>query len=221
LLIVPLLTVVVGACAPASGQDLPSSTVTTSSQGVATSSAQATTTTAPSSTTTTSQVDAATMLGDSLSATSQNYRFSSVVLVGEDTLTTIDGVVDGQEVAAEVSTGTGSVSYVRTTEGEWVTDSEGAWVALEGEPPVSAPLSALTDAGNLMVVSSDGVNGLFTGTLGPGSGEAEGLAFSVTIEQGLISEIRYQVENGGQTAQVITTFTEVGAAGSVSPPAGV
>jgi hypothetical protein len=161
------------------------------------------------------------MLGDGLSATNENYRFSSVVLVGEDTLTTIEGVVDGQTVAAEISTGTGSVSYVRTADGEWVTDSDGAWVDLDGEPPVSAPLSALTDAANLVVVSSDGMSGLFTGTLGPSSGGAEGLPFSVTIEQGLISEIRYQVDNGGQTAQVITTFTDVGSAGSVNPPAGV
>ena len=65
-----------------------------------------------------------------------------MVLVGEQILTTISGVVDGNSVAAEIGTGSGEVSYVRTPEGEWVTGADGEWVEPDGEPPGSGSLSS-------------------------------------------------------------------------------
>jgi hypothetical protein len=142
------------------------------------------------------------------------------VLIGEDALTTISGIVDGNTVAAEIGTGTGEVSYIRTPEGEWVTGADGEWVALEGEPPVSPPLDSLADAGSLTLESGDATRGVFTGVLGPAAGAAEGIPFSLTIEDNLVTEIRYQVDTGGDVGQVITTFSDFGGAGEVTRPEG-
>jgi hypothetical protein len=158
------------------------------------------------------------VVGESLVASGSNYRFSSVVLVGEETLTSITGVVDGTSVGAEITTGTGVVSYVRTPEGEWVTEADGTWAPLEGEAPVSAPLAILADSSDLTLETGDSVRSMFTGRLGPAAGPAQGVPFSLTIENGLVTEIRYQVESSAGPAQVITTLTEIGAAGTVSAP---
>lgn len=174
------------------------------------------TTMIPSTTTTPS--DPATLMAAAMTAGGPNYRFNSVVLVGEQTLTTVSGVVDGNSVSAEIITGTREVSYVRTADGEWATGADGKWVELEGEPPVGAPLGALADAGNLVLESGDAEQSVLTGVLGPAAGDAQGLAFTLTLENGLVTEIRYQVDTGGELAQVITTLSDFGSAGTVTKP---
>jgi hypothetical protein len=215
----PLLLVLVAGCN--SGTDDPGSTTGTVVDTSAPTTIEAPTTLGAESTTTTQPVDPTAMVSDGLAASSSNYRFSSVVLVGEDTLTTITGVVDGTSVAAEIATGTGVVSYVRTPDGEWVTGPDGEWGALEGEAPVSAPLATLADPTDLSLESGDLAGGVVTGRLGPAAGMAQGVPFSLTIENGLVTEIRYQVESSAGPAQVITTLSDIGAAGTVSAPEGV
>jgi hypothetical protein len=197
---------------------LPTSAAVTSSTSSTTSTTVAATTTTSEVTTT---VNPVVTVGESLAASSANYRFTSLILVGEQTLTTIEGVVDGNSVAAAIGTGTGEVSYIRTADGEWVTGADGEWVALEGEPPVTPPLGALVDAGDLALVSGNGTTGVFTGVLGPAAGTAQGLPFTLTVEAGLVTEIRYEVDTGGELAQVITTLSEIGSAGSVTAPEGI
>ncbi len=171
--------------------------------------------------TTTTAVDPVATVNDALAASGANYRFTSVVLVGEETLTSISGVVDGNSVAAEIETGASELSYVRTSEGEWVTGPDGDWVVLEGEPPVTAPLGSMADVGDLALESGNSESGVFTGLLGPAAGPAQGIPFSLTVEGGVVSEVRYQVDTGGEIAQVITTLSDIGAAGTVSKPEGV
>jgi hypothetical protein len=179
-----------------------------------------TTTTTPASTTTTVPIDPAATVTEALAASGANYRFTSMVLVGEQTLTSITGHVDGTSVAAQIETGATELSYVRTAEGEWVTGPDGEWVILEGEPPVTAPLGALADAGQLTLESGGADQGVFIGVLGPAAGAAQGVSFSLTVEGGVVTEIRYEVDTGGEIAQVITTFSDIGAAGTVTKPEG-
>lgn len=214
----PALLLVVAGCT-GDADPVPTSAAVTATTTSTTSTTVAATTTTPEVTTTT--VDPVVTVGESLAASSANYRFTSLILVGEQTLTTIEGVVDGSSVAAAIGTGSGEVSYIRTPDGEWVTGADGEWVALEGEPPVAPPLGALVDAGDLALVSGNGTTGVFTGVLGPAAGDAQGLAFTLTVEEGLVTEIRYEVDTGGELAQVITTLTEIGSAGSVTAPEGV
>jgi hypothetical protein len=189
------------------------------------SSTTTTTAVAPTTTstivTTTEPIDPARVVADGLAASSANYRFSSVVLVGEETLTSIMGVVDGEAVSAQIATGTSEVSYVRTPEGEWVTGADGEWVELEGEPPVGAPLAALSDAGDFVLESGDASQAVITGVLGPAAGSAQGIPFTLTVEGGQVTEIRYEVDTGGEIAQVVTTLSEFGSAGTVAKPEGV
>ncbi|HEX9864287.1 MAG TPA: hypothetical protein VGC03_04905 [Acidimicrobiia bacterium] len=215
----PAVLLIVAGCTgeadplPTSASLTSSTTSTTSTTVVATTTTSEVTTTVP--------VDPVVTVGESLAASSSNYRFTSLILVGEQTLTTIEGVVDGNSVAAAIGTGTGEVSYIRTPDGEWVTGADGEWVALEGAPPVAPPLGALVDAGDLALVSGNGTTGVFTGVLGPAAGAAQGLPFTLTVEAGLVTEIRYEVDTGGELAQVITTLSEIGSAGSVIAPEGV
>lgn len=216
----PAVLLIVAGCT-GDADPVPASAAVTSSTTSTTSTTVATITTTSEVTTTTVPVDPVVTVGESLAASSANYRFTSLILVGEQTLTTIEGVVDGNSVSAAIGTGSGEVSYVRTPDGEWVTGADGEWVALEGEPPVTPPLGALVDAGDLALVSGNGTTGVFTGVLGPAAGAAQGLPFTLTVEAGLVTEIRYEVDTGGELAQVITTLSEIGSAGSVSAPEGV
>lgn len=219
--VLPVLAIVLVVACTGEPVDETSSSPATAPATSAPTMSEAGTTTTTDATTTTQPADAVSLVGDSLAATSANYRFSSVVLVGEQTLTTITGNVDGGSVAAEISTGSGAVSYVRTPDGEWVTGADGEWVPLEGEPPVSPPLAALVDANDLRLESGDATGGVLTGLLGPAAGPAQGVPFSLTIQNGLVTEIRYQVESSAGPAQVITTLTDIGVAGTVSAPEGV
>lgn len=219
-----VFAVLIAACESPAATTAPSSVpVSTTSTSVATTTTNLATTTHPTvATTTTQPVDAPAAVGQSVAATGGNYRFSSVVLVGEQALTTINGIVDAGSVAADIVTGQETVSYVRTAAGEWVTGPDGAWVPLEGEAaPVTPPLAALSDASELRLESGTATDGVFTGILGPAAGPAQGIPFTLTTGAGLVSEIRYEVESSAGPAQVSTTFTEVGVAGTVSPPAGV
>lgn len=211
--VLPVLLVLTGAC---SSGTVPGSTTTTRAPTTTTAPVVITTMTTRPVTTTT--VDAAVVLGMSLEATSPNYRFESVFGVEGETLTTISGVVDGTSVAADINAGASQVSYVHTDEGEWITDADGTWVALDGEPPVAPPLSALADPSTLAIASGDTNTGEMTGVLGPAAGSATGIEFTVEIVDGLVSQIVYEADIGGATAVVTTSISDVGNAGGVSAP---
>jgi len=217
--VLPVVLGVVMACASNSGAE--STTTAVDEPSTPTSTTVAVTSTTIAENTTTVLIDPVAVVGESLAASSFNYRFTSVVLIGEETLTTIAGIVDENSVAAVIGTGSTEVSYIRTSDGEWVTEADGAWVELEGEPPVTPPLAALVDAADLVLESGDGTRGVFTGVLGRAAGPARGIPFSLTVEDGVVTEIRYQVDTGGERALVITTFSDIGVAGTVNPPEGV
>lgn len=158
------------------------------------------------------------VFSNGLTATSQNYRFESTVAAGDEVITSITGVVDKDAIAADISAGENVVSYVRTTDGEWMTDSNGEWVEMNGQPPVAPPLAQLADASSFQEVSADQGTVVLTGTLGPAAGAAGGIPFTVTITDGLIAQIQYQAETGGGTAVVTTAFTDIGSAGGVVRP---
>jgi hypothetical protein len=173
-------------------------------------------------TTTGPAVDAAAVLAESVAASSANYRFSSIVSVGEQTVTDISGIVDGGSVSAQITTGDRSISYIRTPAGEWVAEADGAWVPLEGEaPPAAPPLAALADSTDVSLQSGDGVSGVLSGILGPAAGPAQGLPFTLTVSNGLVSGISYQVETQAGPAIVTTTLSDIGQAGAVAPPPAV
>lgn len=212
--LLPLLLLIVAACSGESAGSSTSDAVT--SQPVTPATTTPAPTTAPEQTTTT--LGPADMFNNGLTASIANYRFESTVAAGDQVITSISGVVDSDAISADISAGDRVVSYVRTGEGEWLTDSEGDWVAVEGEPPVAPPLGLLTDATSFEEVSVDQGTVVLTGTLGPAAGAAGGIPFTVTIVDGLISQIQYQAETGGETAVVTTTFTEIGTAGGITPP---
>lgn len=176
------------------------------------------TTTTAAVTTTSAPVDAAAALEQALAATGENYRFVSTVTVDETVVTTIEGAVDGSSVQADITTGETTISYVRTADGEWTRETDGDWVQLEGAPPVEPPLGPLSGPRDVTLVEDDGQNLFVTGRLGETAGAAAGVQFSATIAGGLMNEITYQAETGGQTATVTTTLSDIGSAGSVEAP---
>jgi hypothetical protein len=213
--ILPFLLVLTltAACAAAEG-----GTSTSEAEPVASSSPATTgrpTTTVAGTTTT---IDAADTFTRSLDATKTNYRFVSTVSVAESPVTTISGVVDAGAVSATIASGTGEVSYVKTGDGEWITDADGNWVVLEGEAPVNPPLDYLADSESLEVVSNDSSGLVLSGVLGPSAGTIAGVPFQVTILDGVLSTITYEGITGGEVAVVTTSLSDVGVAGTVTPP---
>ena len=174
-----------------------------------------TTTTAQGGTTTLAAGD---VFSNGLAASSHNYRFESTVAEGDRVITSITGVVDNDSIAAEITVGDTVVSYIRTDQGEWLTDAGGEWIEVDGEPPAAAPLALLADAGSFEETSTAQGTVTLTGTLGESAGAAAGIRFTVEITDGLITQIEYQAETEGGTAIVTTTFTEIGTAGEVTPP---
>ena len=194
------------------------SDVSTSSSHAATSTS---TSPAPSTSAaaTTQPIDVHAVFQQALGLTSANYRFQSVVSIGDTQVTTIHGVVDGESVAATVAAGTSEVSYIRTPEGEWVTGPDEEWSVLEGEAPVGAPLIGLSDVTGLALESAAGNSRVLLATLGPAAGPAAGARVTITLVGGMIAEIRYQAPSGSDTATVVTLVTEVGSTGTVAAPA--
>ncbi len=210
--VIPVLLLVAATACAGGAQDPPTTQVDTT--------APSTTSTSTTSTTlgpTTTTIDAQSTLVDALDATTASYRFESTFDVDGETLTTIGGVVDNGSIAAEIATGTGKVSYVRTADGEWITNAEGTWVELDGEAPVAPPLSSLGDPTSLAAAPSDAGTEV-TGVLGASAGTAAGIAFTATIADGLVARIVYQAPVQGGTALVTTTISDVGSAGAVEPP---
>ncbi len=191
--------------------------VTTTSLAPPTSST--TVATIPASATTAPAIDVAAVFAGALAATSPNYAFQSLVTVGEQTVTTIQGVVDGESVAASIMAGTSQVDYVRTPEGEWVTGPDDEWSVLEGEAPAGAPLSGLADVTDLALEAAGNELFVVLATLGPAAGPAAGTRVAITVSGGLVTEIRYQAQSGADTAEVTTTVTNIGTAGTVAAPA--
>jgi hypothetical protein len=189
---------------------------------VTTVAAPAATTAPPPTPSTALAVDAASVLAGSLASSGANYRYASVVSLGEQPVTNISGVVDQGSVAAEITTADRTVSYIRTPAGEWVTTEDGSWVRLEGEiPPATPPLNALSDSTELRLESGDAASGVLIGTLGPSAGAAQGLNFRLTITNGLVSQISYNVPTEAGEATVTTTLSDIGMAGVVAPPPGM
>lgn len=219
LLLLLLLALVVGCSLQEAGTG---STTTTEAPVASTvTSSPAPTTTQPELTSTTGvAVDPSVVFSDALAATGDNYRFVSSVQVGGDVITEIAGVVDTGSLSAEITAGGSAVSYVITPDGEWVTDADGEWVELEGDAPVRPPLEAIGDAGSLDVAASNGDSTTVAGVLGPAAGTANGVSFSMTVTSGVITEIRYEANTGGEAAVVTTTLSDFGAAGTVEPPQG-
>lgn len=168
-------------------------------------------------TTTTEPVDPGAVLASAYDATAGNYQFLSVVVVDGETLTTVSGIVDGNSVAASIQAGTTQVDYVRTPAGEWVTDQSGAWVPLQGEAPATVPLALLVEATDLALEEQNEGRLVLGATLGPGS-RAAGLRVSVVIQGGVVTEIRYRAETEGVVADVTTTVSHIGVAGTVAAP---
>ncbi len=214
--ILPFLLLALAGCGV--DGDAGDTTLPTTSAPTTTAVVEESTTTTDATTTTTAPIDAASALGDAVAATGRNYRFVSTVTVGEAVVTTIDGLVDGSSVQADITTGETTVSYIRTADGEWTRETDGDWVQLEGTPPVEPPLAPMGDPQDVTLIGADGQTLLVTGRLGETAGAAAGVEFSASITDGLISEIAYQAETGGQSAAVATTLSEIGSAGSVETP---
>lgn len=169
-------------------------------------------------TSTAQAIDVGAVLGEALAATSPNYRFQSVVTVADQTVTTIQGVVDGESVAASITAGSSEVAYVRTREGEWVTGPDDEWSILEGEAPAGAPLSGLTDVTELTLELAESELMVILATLGSAAGPAAGTRVAITVTGGLVTAISYQAQSGADIAEVTTTVTEIGSAGTVEAP---
>jgi hypothetical protein len=54
--------------------------------------------------------------------------------------------------------------------------------------------------------------------LGPSAGTIAGVPFQVTILDGVLSTITYEGITGGEVAVVTTSLSDVGVAGTVTPP---
>jgi hypothetical protein len=171
---------------------------------------------APISTTTAS--DPRELVARAVAATAPNYRFASTMVAEGVEVTSITGTVDGPSMAATIKTGTSAIEYVITPEGEWATGEEGDLVPIEGEPPAVAPLAALMELQEVVVASMAGDQVTVNAILGPSAGPAAGLQVAITIAGEVISRIEYQAEVAGVLAEVVTVLTDVGSAGTVSPP---
>jgi hypothetical protein len=55
-------------------------------------------------------------------------------------------------------------------------------------------------------------------TLGSAAGPAAGTRVAITVTGGLVTAISYQAQSGADIAEVTTTVTEIGSAGTVEAP---
>jgi hypothetical protein len=157
---------------------------------------------------------------DALAAAGSSYRFTSVVVIGDQVNTTITGVVDGTSFSSTIVTADATVDYIKTDEGEWVRGDDQQWVVLDEPSPVSDPLAPLRDPIGAEVVRADGSILEIVATY-PGSilgSEAAEAPVTLVIDGGLVRAIRYDVMVGGSPTRVDTELSDFGTVEPITAP---
>lgn len=184
----------------ACGGDTPAAT--TADGGIATTAPATDGTTAPDATGDTSLADAVTAVGT-------RYAFAATVTLDGAEVTRVEGVVFDGVGAYEVTTGDATVDYVTSDEGQWARQPGGDWTALSEAAPLVDPLEPLTRPLDLRVLETAGTDALLEVTYdGTALGFSDGgeVVVTVTITDGVVSSISYDVSVGDGTATVIITF---------------
>jgi len=152
-----------------------------------------------------------------------DYRFETTVMVDDAVTRFVSGSVSGGAWQAKVDVDGATTEYLKTDEGAWVRSIADLWVP--GDVAVSIPMlldvfGAVTPSGILGWEAVDG--GLELHARYPGASvgapEIDEVDVDVTIGDGVIRRVRYQVPDGEQTAEVVTVISEVGTVGPIDSP---
>lgn len=221
----PLVVALVVACGGSPDQAdgtgaHPASTAATTTVPSTTTSAPTTVTTQATTTSSTPAVDAVAAVQDGLAAAGSSYRFTSVVVIGDEVNTTITGVVDGTSFSSTIVTADAVVDYIKTGEGEWVRGADQQWVVLDEPSPAGDPLASLREPLAAEVVRADGsileIVATYPGpVLGSDAAEAP---VTLVIDNGVVRAIRYDVMVGGSPTRVDTELSDFGAVEPITAP---
>ena len=166
-----------------------------------------TVTTEPSTPPTTTP-DPERLVHDGVAALKDGYDFTATVTVGEEEAATTTGRWYQGSSILTVASGAASVEYLITPTGQWARTTSGEWSQVEGEAPVADPLAPLSDPTSTRLESWDGATATVSAiypaeNLGQTGDPIEA---SLTIVDGVLTELTYSFESDGVPVTVTTTF---------------
>lgn len=148
-------------------------------------------------------------LDEAITAVGTRYAFAATVTLDGSEVTRVEGVVYDGVGAYEVSSGGTTVDYVASDDGQWARQAGSEWTALAEAAPLIDPLDPLTRPLAVTVLETVGDDALVEATYDGatlGFATAGEVLVTVTITDGVVSVISYDVAVGGGIATVITTF---------------
>ena len=149
-------------------------------------------------------------MSDAIAAVGTRYRFTAVVSVGGVVANHVEGAVFDGTGQYLVTSGASTVEYVVGPTGQWARTGEGPWAVLGGPAPVADPLSPLNRATAVTVVSSEGNDAVLDAVYPASelgfSGTTGDITVTITIQDGVLVELRYTAPVGADEALVVTTI---------------
>lgn len=162
-------------------------------------------------------------LADAVAGLGSRYRFVATITVGGSETTRVEGLITDGTGHYVVTVGTEQVEYLVGSTGQWLRPAGGSWTALSTAAPVGDPLAPLTSPTSIELVSEQG-GALVLQASYPASelGFTTGgdVLVTISVVDGILTEVRYVATVGGAEAEVVTVFTPDPEATTVTVPAG-
>jgi hypothetical protein len=158
-------------------------------------------------------VDGAAVLQQAVAATGGGYHFNQTATVDGVVAVTIDGdrLPDGARLT--VSSDSGRVSWIYSSDGVYLMPENGEWELDDSDPPAVDPINALKTPTSVTVAANDGTTVQLVVTVPlsaigvPGDGDA---SLQVAVVSGALSSIGYStVTAEGKPAATTVTIGPV------------
>ncbi|MDJ0961167.1 MAG: hypothetical protein QNJ88_10935 [Acidimicrobiia bacterium] len=145
-----------------------------------------------------------------LQATGRAYAYETTVMFDDSVMMMVTGTVAGTAEQLRVARGGSVVEYLRSADGHWVLGPGDRRLPVDRIAAGTAPLDGLVETTALVVghdlLDSSILEAVYAGGA-VGVPEVDEVAVRLTIRNGLVSRVRYEVPVEGVTAQVVTVIS--------------
>ena len=166
-------------------------------------------------------VDGRDRLDDALDATGGEYRYETIVTIGDAVTMQVSGSVSGIIRIATITTGGSVTEYVTTDGGEWISGPTDAdmldHALLAGHPPLEALIGPQWVGPDPGIDDEDDVvlSAVYSGD-SVGIPDVATVEVQVTIRDGVVHQVEYEIPAGEATADVVTVISGFGDAAAIT-----
>lgn len=145
-----------------------------------------------------------------LSATQGSYGYETTVMIDGSVMMLVTGEVTGAVEESRVARGESVLEYRRTADGHWVLGPADQFLPIDRITTGTAPLDGLAGSAALNVDHDGDDDSVLQAVYSGGAigvPEVDEVSVRVTIRNGMVSRVRYDVPVEGVTARVVTVIS--------------